>query len=105
MTAAYLEFYIAYNPWCHTISITCMKKKTTKTHLINPKMYSVSLCRYGICAFWNMLMCLTVLCQDCSMAAERLTQNQNIITLSWPARSPALLQIEHVKDILVRNIR
>ena len=47
----------------------------------------------------------TVLCQDCSTLVKRLTQNQNIVALSWPARSPDRVLIEHAWDILGRNVR
>ena len=47
----------------------------------------------------------TVLCQDCSTLVKRLTQNQNIVALSWPARSSDRVLIEHAWDILGRNVR
>ena len=42
-----------------------------------------------------------LLCQACSLLV--LTY-QNIVTLPWPARSPDLALIEHVLDILGRNV-
>ena len=36
---------------------------------------------------------------------QRLTKNQNIVTLQWQARSPDLAPIEHVWDISGRYVR
>ena len=34
-----------------------------------------------------------------------LLKNHNIVTLPWPLRSPDLASIEHVLDIVGRNVR
>ena len=47
----------------------------------------------------------TVVCQDCRTFVQRLTKNQNIVTLLWPDRSPNPAPIEHVRDILDCNVR
>ena len=57
------------------------------------------------CAFWHLLMCHTVVCNDCRAFVQRLTKNQNSVTLPWSARSPDLALIEHVWDILGCKVR
>ena len=52
-----------------------------------------------------MSICQTVLCQDCRTFVQRLTNSQNIVTLPWLASSVDLAQIEHVWDMLGRNVR
>ena len=52
-----------------------------------------------------MLMCQTMLRQDCNMLVQRITQNQNIVTLSRQAKSLDLAPIEHVWRVLGRNVR
>ena len=46
-----------------------------------------------------------MLCQDCRTFVQRLTNNQNIVTLPWIARSPDLAPIEHVRGMLGRDVR
>ena len=46
-----------------------------------------------------------MLCQDCRTFVQRLTNNQNIVTLPWIARSVDLAPIEHVRDMLGRDVR
>ena len=60
---------------------------------------------YSVSGYCFCVMCQTVLCQLCSTLVERLFKIQNIGTLSWPARSPDLVPIEYVLDILGRNVR
>ena len=38
-------------------------------------------------------------------AMQRFTTNQNIVTLMWPTKSPDLVPIEHILDILGSNFR
>ena len=45
-----------------------------------------------------LLMWKTVICQACPVAYT--LKNQNIIALSWPAKSPDLVPNKHVWDIL-----
>ena len=46
-----------------------------------------------------------MLCQAFRKFVQRLTNNQNTVTLPWIARSPDLAPIEHVWDMLGCNVR
>ena len=46
-----------------------------------------------------------MVCQDYRTFAQRLTKNQNIVTLPLPAISPDLAPIGHVLDIFGCNVR